>query len=226
MGVNYSPKIVTSGLILNVDAGNSKSYSGSGTSIYDLSGYNHTGTLTNSPTYSNNLLNFVNTSSQYIDFGDLNTFSFTNNIFTMSFWVKFNSTGVQGVLGKRGNPWEYSVFVNPSGTLNFVCWTSGGDGVYVTSTTFSSNTWYNFCWTANGSNAFLYKNASLETIVAKSGFSMSNTVQPLSFGAGGNAATGLVYLNGSMSSFSLYNKHLLGNEVQQNFNSLRGRFGI
>jgi hypothetical protein len=46
------PKIVTNGLVLNYDAGQQNSYSGSGTTWTDLSGRGNTGTLTNGPTYS------------------------------------------------------------------------------------------------------------------------------------------------------------------------------
>jgi hypothetical protein len=41
MGINYSPRIVTDGLVLCLDAGNSKSYPGSGGTWYDLSGNNN-----------------------------------------------------------------------------------------------------------------------------------------------------------------------------------------
>lgn len=220
------PDLATNKLILHVDAANSRSYSGSGNTINDLSGLNQSGTLTNGPTFSNGLLTFNKASSQYIEFGDSDNFSFINNIFTMSFWVKFNSTGIQGVIGKRGSPWEYSIFANPSGTLNFVCWGINGDGVYATSTSFSSGIWYNFAWASDGTNAYLYTNGNWINTVVKSGFSMGNTAQPLRFGAGGNAATGLVYLDGVMSNFSLYNRCLTENDIKQNYNAFRSRFNI
>ena len=52
MGLAHSPKIVTNGLVLCLDAGNTKSYPGSGTAWTDLSGRGNNGTLTNGPTYS------------------------------------------------------------------------------------------------------------------------------------------------------------------------------
>ena len=53
MAVNYcTQQIVKDGLVLALDAGNTKSYPGSGTSWSDLSGQGNTGTLTNGPTYS------------------------------------------------------------------------------------------------------------------------------------------------------------------------------
>ena len=50
MAFNYSPKIVTDGLVFAVDAANKKSYPGSGTTWTDLAGSND-GTLTNGPTF-------------------------------------------------------------------------------------------------------------------------------------------------------------------------------
>ena len=52
MATYYSPKIVTNGLVLCLDAGNTKSYSGSGTTWTDLSESATNGTLTNGPTFN------------------------------------------------------------------------------------------------------------------------------------------------------------------------------
>ena len=52
MSIHYSPTTVTSGLVLCLDAGNAKSYPGSGTVWTDLSGNGNTGTLINGPTYN------------------------------------------------------------------------------------------------------------------------------------------------------------------------------
>jgi hypothetical protein len=52
MATRYSPAIVTSGLVLCLDAANRKSYSGTGTTWSDLSGNNYNGTLTNGPTFN------------------------------------------------------------------------------------------------------------------------------------------------------------------------------
>ena len=52
MGLSHSPSLVMNGLVLCLDAGNSKSYPGTGTTWTDLSGNGNNGTLTNGPTYS------------------------------------------------------------------------------------------------------------------------------------------------------------------------------
>ena len=46
MGLAHSPRIVTDGLVLALDAGNTKSYPGSGATWTDLSGKENDATLT------------------------------------------------------------------------------------------------------------------------------------------------------------------------------------
>ena len=58
MGRFAGPNVVTDGLVLALDAGNAKSYPGSGTSWSDLSGQGNNGTLTNGPTYSSDRYSF------------------------------------------------------------------------------------------------------------------------------------------------------------------------
>lgn len=52
MSYHNGPKIVSEGLVLYLDAANSKSYSGTGTTWTDLSGNSNNATLVNGPTYS------------------------------------------------------------------------------------------------------------------------------------------------------------------------------
>ena len=51
MSINYNPRIVTDGLVLLLDAGNTKSYPGTGTTWTDISRNGNNGTLTNGPTF-------------------------------------------------------------------------------------------------------------------------------------------------------------------------------
>ena len=52
MGLTHSPRIVTDGLVLALDAANVKSYGGSGTTWTDLSGKGNNGTINGSPSYT------------------------------------------------------------------------------------------------------------------------------------------------------------------------------
>jgi hypothetical protein len=51
MGTSYSPRTVTNGLVWCLDAANAKSYPGSGTLWYDISGNANNATLTNAAMY-------------------------------------------------------------------------------------------------------------------------------------------------------------------------------
>ena len=52
MGLAYNTGAIISGLVLCVDGANLRSWAGSGTTWFDVSGNNNTNTLTNGPTYS------------------------------------------------------------------------------------------------------------------------------------------------------------------------------
>ena len=91
MAFSYSPKIVTNGLVLCLDAANRRSYPGAGTAWTDLSGNNNHATLINGPIFNN-----INTGNIIFD-GTNDTSSFGNvlnlrtNNFTLIQWIKPNS---------------------------------------------------------------------------------------------------------------------------------------
>ena len=103
MGINYNPKIVTDGLVLCLDAGNIKSYPGSGTTWTDLTNIgSRNATLINSPTYSTSNLG-------YFTFNGSNTFASITKpnpnitgLISMEMWINFASnTGSVPVM--KGN---------------------------------------------------------------------------------------------------------------------------
>ena len=96
MALSHSPRIVTNGLVLALDAANIKSYPGSGTTWTDLSGIGNNGTLTNGPTYSsanggslvfNGTDNYVSLPANSIN---------TNADLTLNYWVKTPLPGSGG----------------------------------------------------------------------------------------------------------------------------------
>jgi hypothetical protein len=111
MGFNYSPKIVTDGLVLYLDAANSKSYPGSGTTWGDLSRSQNNGALVNGPTFSsanNGILTF-NGSNQSANMSAA-AGTFGTGDFTISFWWKstaaqsnFTTVIGQGFTGSPSN---------------------------------------------------------------------------------------------------------------------------
>jgi len=262
VGLAHSPKIVTDGLVLALDANNSKSYSGSGTTWSDLSGNGNNATL-NGPTY---LFNTVN--NYYIfDFDGTDDVAILGDIldevtcgadkkFTISVWANYDTLLENGnnLVNKNGdsnfseNQRQYSFIVrNPSNAygsqqLEFFTYfnLSGGSyaGYRTVGATIETGKWYNFVISYDGSidNAGRYSlfingvsYSTTTTYIAGSLGEIQNGTARLSIGGqvGENVNNSPIFeIDGKISTVSIYNKALTASEVQQNFNALRGRFGI
>jgi hypothetical protein len=227
VGVFAGPDVSESGLVLALDAANSKSYPGSGTTWTDLSGNGNNGTLVNGVGYnSGNLgsLSFDGT-NDYISFSS--NPSLTNQI-TVETWVKLenpqgpNSSG--WILGREGS---YRMTYG-STQVDWVCATVN-NGWYTTGTaisTFSISPFtqiYQFVATYDGSNNRIYVNGTLRTTgLSISGNIITNGNYYLIRSDAGN----IDYGQGVIYSHKLYNRALTAQEIQQNFNATRSRFSI
>jgi hypothetical protein len=86
------------------------------------------------------------------------------------------------------------------------------------------NTWVNLCYTNDGSNIRVYNNGALvatHSVTSKT-FASPTTDCRLSIGSQ-QTIYGLI---GNVGIAMFYSKALTANEVAQNFNALRGRYGI
>ncbi len=225
--------IVTSGLVLNLDAGKLASYPGSGTIWTDLSGLGNNGTLTNGPTYSSGNGGFLgfNGTSQYVNLGS--KFRYQDN-FTVECVAKINSAAPSnGPCGSQ-NPIitnkDYGWNMMFSGTTGKPYW-----GIYnsvsasrsVGSTTGSFGQWVHCVAYKSGTTIELYVNGvsqgtnTLTTNAVYYDTSLSCTI-------GGNHPCGgpIFYLNGSVPVSRIYSRALSATEIAQNFNALRYRYGI
>lgn len=217
MGGFEGPRTVTSGLVGYWDAGNAKSYPGSGTTWTDLSGNGNNGTLTNSPTYSSGAITFAAASSQYAS-GSLSTIS----TWSMCLWYKstditsavvfypFSCTDVTGI-GFGG-----TFSANTIGKWWFF------DGVAADAfpaNSITTNTWYNMVVTKTSTSYTFYTNGIQTATATGTNLSLNK------FRIGGRA-DGFWYVSGSAAIASVYNRELSPQEVSQNFNALRGRFGV
>lgn len=234
MSYANGPRIVTDGLIMYLDAANRKSYPGSGTTWHDLSGNNNNGTFgasTAAPTFSGDnggCLDFDG-SNDYIDLGNptsLSSLGGTSNI-SVSSWVKYDSYVGSGgsqpysVITVKGSPWTW-LLENPNNRLRFRI-TAGGSDVNIEDTSIHSlNTWYNVIGTYDGSNMKIYVNGLLKNTKAQTGTLGTNSIT-----AKIGTFQGTNYnMNGKISNVSIYNRALSANEVRQNFEATKGRFGL
>jgi hypothetical protein len=230
MAFNYSPKIVTDGLVLYLDAANPKSYPGTGTTWFDISRGGNNGTLINGPTFDSTnggsiVFDGVN---DYI--GTLTSLTLTNQL-TVSCWVSFISipSGVsfRGIIGdwntgnstrswlitKNNSDDRFVFFVNGSGL-------SGGNVGVLSNTLISLNQIYNVVGVYNGSTISIYIDGELQNT---NDFS-SNLFQGTLFNLGRFAASN--YANINLYSSLVYNRALSSTEVLQNYNATKTRFGL
>ena len=231
------PNITTNGLVLALDAANSKSYVSGSTTWFDLSGNNNTETLVGSPTFSstNNGGLVLNGSSQYATASD--STSLRPTLFTFDTWFmptsfgSFNNIIVKPVNGPSWSPpyLSYMIRLESNGTiLNCATNTGGTYRNLSTSYTFLANTIYNVSFTFNSSTgaAVAYLNGNILSSTTFTAGAITYAALPVLIGASyGSIPTG-EYFAGSIYSVKMYNTILSSTEVQQNYNGQKSRFGL
>lgn len=239
MSTLYNPKLTTSGLVLYLDAANIRSYSGSGATWNDLSGNNNACTLVNTPTYStenNGAIVFDGTTQygQISSISGITDFSRTD-AYTVNFWMYLNSVQnnttntdndvVEKWSGTGGYPYTFRLD-RATNLFSVNVW--NGSAANGTTITVTRNTWWNVCGVFNwpGSLLTLYGNGgqliSTATLNLTGTISNSSPLFLMQRGQSGanNRATGRV------AALSIYNRALSAQEVLQNFNATRSRFGV
>jgi hypothetical protein len=244
----YMPPIVENGLVLRLDAAEPASYPGSGTTWTDLSGSGNNGTLTNGPTFNSSnggsiVFDGVN---DYVTNGNTD-FSIANNLFadangswTVSAWFKFPVTpaGTRtgnaswAIVGRAGGIATAATFVlfvgsatdttyGPYAPYKCACVVRGSVTI-ISSSSVNDNVWHNAVVTWNGTFGKVYFDG-VETGNLGTGGAAVQTSQ-LNIGTTNNAD--VQAFEGNISSALIYNRALTALEIQQNFNALRGRYGI
>jgi hypothetical protein len=207
--------IVTDGLVLHLDAGNSTSYPGSGTTWTDLSGNGNTGTLVNGPTYSS-----ANGGSIVFDgANDRITSSFattSGQAVTYAGWLYSTETAATYKNFVDSDALSPMIWWNTFGRIEFDGATSGG----FTTTPVYRNQWVyvTLAKPSGSSSALYYVNASY---VGTAGAYTTPAKTPTWFNRGGAEQW-----KGNCSVIQAYNRALTATEISQNFNALRGRYGL
>jgi hypothetical protein len=227
------PNIVDNGLVLYLDAGNRKSYPGSGTTWSDKSGFNNNGTLTNGPTFNtgsggsivfDGTDDFVNIGN----IGDYSTLSYTLESFiypefdSILFGRPFLSKGLNCSQGEFS--FEYGRIAN-----KFTFLSSYASLALMSNSTYPKNNWYHAVITRsnNGNGTYtniLYINGILDNTTTIS-YPSETTNGNLSIG-GQNICSNIGDFLGKIAMSRIYNRALSAQEVLQNYNATKGRFGL
>lgn len=227
MGLVHSPSVVTNGLIFCVDAANPKSYSGSGTSWNDISGYSRHATLMNSPTYlTSNGGNFsLDGTDDYVNIGH---FFFPLNAFTFDLWFKPSLNDTLKIFWMG----EMQIFFGTVAKTIYRRWYNNDTTAIAFQESFTPNydsLWTNVCWTIGWYTDIVYING------VQVGPNRNSTIANptiTGYNAQTNSATYIgrdeeaIYKPFSVASSKMYNRALSAAEITQNFNATRSRFGV
>jgi hypothetical protein len=219
----FTPDIVLSDLQLWLDAGQTDSYSGSGTTWNDLSGNSRTGTLTNGPTYSS-------ADGGSIVFDGSNDFvqcsgSLTVTAATFVTWIRRNGNQGQydGILFSRGTSVTGMNF-QVSNQLGYHWNNAGNTYNWQSGLTIPDSTWCMIAVsvTSTSATAYLCQTSGITTATntVSHGSSVLNDIKLALDDATSR------YFTGNISTAMLYNRALTADEITKNFNAFRGRYGI
>jgi hypothetical protein len=181
------------------------------------------------PTFGGGAITFGSgASSQYATTAASLFNSTTFNSYTMSLWAYPTGAGnfvqVDGQAAPNTGYVYSAIEVSAGGTISFGQWT--GSLTTIATSARSLNAWYNLGITYNGTTATAYVNG---VSVGSTNISWSspgaNTFMALMAISVTNMGTG-ANASGSLGQFMVYNRGLTVDEVQTNFNALRGRYGI
>jgi hypothetical protein len=251
----FYPSIVTSGLVLNLDAGNTSSYPGSGTTWNDLSGNGQNFTLYNSPTFSSNNGGEIlfSGSNDYARIRNSSSIDLLSSNGTVEVWFRTISstlgsetyvrlisfsdeTGTgSDTTSTQGTNRDYSDYfclVKNNTAESIAVWYKNNPNAFGPATLVNTNTYFNavVSWSTSGAsmtfNFYLNGTNTNTSTVTQSGYNVNASTITIGQNCIGALTSPFENSSCAFSSVKLYNRALSAAEIQQNFNALRNRFGI
>ncbi len=232
MGFYNGPKLITNGLRLLLDSRSKRSYPGSGTTWYDLSGYNNHGTLVNFTgasagstsgfdtntglmMYDRHVGTSDGAANNYVNIPNSTTTQecLITNGMSISFWFRQDVYRCTAMT-KWSSSWEVYY------CSNLVFRTQGTGGSDLSTGDAALSGFHNICVTSTNTGRLVYVNGVVQATGTNT-VSTQNTTEPISIGAyyNGNYA-----MEGSLPYYALYNRELSSDEVNQNYKALKNGF--
>jgi hypothetical protein len=216
MAIESGPRIVTNGLIYDLDGAVSRSYSGSGLTVYDAETSAIGGTLVNGVTYSSNNNGYFvfDGTNDYINVGNDSSLQISSG--TISAWARTSSPGgsFRGIVAKQ---FAYGIFYNDS---VFVAYDWQASATRSSGINIADGAWKNLVLTFSGGIGSLYLNGSS---VLSTTYNINNNSYNLFIGAEANAGQ---YAACNIAQVLVYNRAITASEVLQNYNTTKKRYGL
>ena len=217
----FADTLIVQGLVLNLDANNPYSYSGAGTTWYDISGAGYNATIVNTPTFTSDSLKFFTCSStqNFTISNPISTQPKLSQIWTVSAWINIDtvtSAGARYLISGLNNGLSVDFF--DSGTLLYL--NGGVDDYYTYGGSIEGSGWVMLTFLFRNSDGYrkIYSNITDITISGP-----NNTSTPA-----GNSGTFTIANNmrGKIAQIMMYDRLLTAAEITQNYNATKGRFGL
>ena len=205
---------VKKGLVFAIDPANKDSYPGTGTTVTDLKNSSITGTMSGVVFSTNNdgIFNFDGS-----DTITSITVGSSYSIFSVGVWVNPNSLANFARVIQLNNSNYRFLGVHGNGTL-ISGYNSGGWDEKFTTSTISTSTWNYIVMVDNGSSTIVYVNNVANAIANSAATSTSYIIG--SYNGTQN------FIDAQLGPIQLYNRALSASEVAQNYNRVKGRFGL
>jgi len=209
------PDIVDDGLLIAIDAGSTRSYSGSGTSVSNIID-NSTYTLQNSLAKANDkggtwdydgVDDYI--SGPSMSFGNLTGY-------TIAFWARRDSDNKMYIGTSNNHFYWYG-----DNSWRYVHGGVIGEYYYPKNVTINNGDWGYYVATYDGSNVKIYRQGIYQGAKAVTG---TANLDSLTWQFGKHGSSGSYMFEGLGGNISFYNKALTQAEVTQNYNALASRY--
>lgn len=226
MSISYNSTITTTGLLLCIDSYNPRSFNGSGSTAIDVSGNDNNMTIGGSPTFSASQgWTFTNgsTSTYMIK----NPISMPTTTCSYEIWCKTTIGGTAIISYASSAADNDFLLFDPSSLGLYVGLTAVSSGVSIT-----DGNWKQVVRTSNrttGAETLYINGVSQFSTTLSAGTSITTggslVLAQEQDSIGGSFDPNQAF-GGNISIFRLYNTVLTADQVLQNFNASRTRFGI
>jgi len=232
------PALVTEGLVLNLDAGNAASYSGSGTRWTDLSSRGNHGTLINSVTYNSANQGYLvfNGNGSYVGSGGFNPYvdlprsadlDFGADDFTVELWAYTTTVNTHPeYITLNVNSLSYAAFRMEywNGNVNLLHSYDGTSHANGGSFPITMNAWQHIVVSRISGSVAVYVNGILKTTYSLPGSLIAQQNSRIGDFYGSN---GYYSFSGNIATTKIFKgKGLTSNEVGNHFTLTKSRFGL
>ena len=214
--------VVTRGLSLYLNAANSSSYPGSGTTWTDLSPNGYSTTLVGAPAFNTTYFTFDGT-SEYVDTNQ----SLSSETFSVGAWFRTTASGIKMILSKEtsaGNPWNYRVWLNGGTIVADMSQVTTQASLSSSLSSYNNGSWYYVMFTRNDSNWYMYVNGT--QVATRSDPYSGSTTNAQEVWIGRSAYTAGYQFSGDIGQVFIYNVVLTSSEILQNYDATRATYGL